>query len=135
MADTVEIIEVSARDGIQNERALVSTETKLELIARAVAAGVRRLEVTSFVNPKRVPQMADAEDVMAALPREPGTSYIGLVLNRPLDVTLDNGAFVDCKLPDWFVGHMCSIPVDEDRLTGKLWDSLNELPDITTLRR
>ena len=65
MADAVEIIEVSARDGIQNERALVSTETKLELIARAVAAGVRRLEVTSFVNPKRVPQMADAEAVMA----------------------------------------------------------------------
>ena len=53
----------------------------------------------------------------------------------PLDVTLDNGTFVDCKIPDWFVGHMCSIPVDEDRLTGKLWDSLNELPDATMIQR
>ena len=82
MADTVEIIEVSARDGIQNERALVSTETKLELIARAVAAGVRRLEVTSFVNPKRVPQMADADDLVARLPRGNGVRHIGLVMNE-----------------------------------------------------
>jgi len=45
-----------------------------------------------------------------------------------LDVTLDRGEFVDCKIPDWFIGHMCSIPVDEDRLAARLWDSL-ELED------
>ena len=82
MADAVEIIEVSARDGIQNERALVSTETKLELINRAIAAGIRRLEVASFVNPKRVPQMAGAEEVVAGIEREPGVVYAGLALNE-----------------------------------------------------
>jgi isopropylmalate/homocitrate/citramalate synthase len=62
----IELVEVSPRDGLQNEPEILSTEVKLELIRRAVAAGVRRLEAASFVNPKRVPQMADAEAVMAA---------------------------------------------------------------------
>lgn len=78
----VEIIEVSPRDGIQNEKRLLDTDTKLELIARAKAAGVRRLEVTSFVNPKRVPQMADADEVARRLPRGDGAVHIGLVLNE-----------------------------------------------------
>lgn len=78
----VEIIEVSPRDGLQGESATLSTADKIELINRAVAAGVRRIEATSFVNPKRVPQMADAEEVMAGLPRRDGVSYIGLALNR-----------------------------------------------------
>jgi hydroxymethylglutaryl-CoA lyase len=77
----VEIVEVSPRDGLQNEGTMLSTALKVELIARAVAAGVRRIEAVSFVNPKRVPQMADAEQVMAAVPRG-AASYIGLVLNR-----------------------------------------------------
>ena len=78
----MEVVEVSPRDGIQNESTILSTEDKLELVARAVEAGVGRLEVTSFVNPKRVPQMADAEAVAAALPRVEGVRYIGLALNR-----------------------------------------------------
>jgi len=82
MGDFVEIVEVSARDGIQNESTLLSTGDKLELVAHAVRAGVRRLEVTSFVHPTRVPQMADAEAVAAALPRIGGVRYIGLALNR-----------------------------------------------------
>jgi hydroxymethylglutaryl-CoA lyase len=82
MAPAVEIIEVSPRDGIQNERKLLSTETKLELIARAAAAGIRRMEVTSFVNPKRMPQMADADDLAKRLPRGNGVSHIGLVMNE-----------------------------------------------------
>jgi hydroxymethylglutaryl-CoA lyase len=66
--------------------------TKVELITRLVDAGARRLEATSFVNPKRVPQMADAEAVMAAVPRRAGVSYIGLVLNeRGLDRALASG--------------------------------------------
>ncbi len=77
----VEIVEVSARDGIQNEQTILSLDTKLDLIARASAAGARRLEVTSFVNPARVPQMADADALAAALPRG-GARHIGLVLNR-----------------------------------------------------
>lgn len=82
MTDTVDIIEVSARDGIQNERKLLSTDTKLALIARAVSAGVRRMEVASFVNPKRVPQMADGDELVRRLPRANGVSHIGLVMNE-----------------------------------------------------
>ena len=82
MRNAVEIVEVSPRDGIQNESTILSTDDKLELIARAVRAGAKRLEVTSFVNPKRVPQMADAEAVASRLPRVEGVRYIGLALNR-----------------------------------------------------
>ncbi len=78
----IELVEVSPRDGLQNEPEILSTEVKLELIRRAVAAGVRRLEAASFVNPKRVPQMADAEAVMAGVPEDDDVTYIGLVLNR-----------------------------------------------------
>lgn len=81
-AAAVEIVDVAARDGLQSDPTVVSTAAKVELIARLVAAGVRRLEAASFVNPKRVPQMADAEAVMAALPRSDDVTYIGLVMNR-----------------------------------------------------
>lgn len=80
--DPVTIVEVAARDGLQSDPAVLSTEDKVELITRAAAAGLRRVETVSFVNPKRVPQMADAEAVMAALPADLGASTIGLVLNR-----------------------------------------------------
>jgi hydroxymethylglutaryl-CoA lyase len=78
----VNLVEVGPRDGLQSESNVVSTEVKVALINRLIAAGVRRVEVTSFVNPKKVPQLADAEAVMAALPRKGQASYIGLVLNR-----------------------------------------------------
>jgi hydroxymethylglutaryl-CoA lyase len=78
----VQIVEVSPRDGLQAEDVVLDTPTKVELIGRAVAAGVRRIEVASFVNPKRVPQMADGEAVVAALPRRDDVTWIGLVLNR-----------------------------------------------------
>ena len=64
----VEMVEVGPRDGLQNEAAIVSTTDKAELIARAIAYGARRIEVTSFVNPRRVPQLADAEELVAMLP-------------------------------------------------------------------
>jgi hydroxymethylglutaryl-CoA lyase len=78
----IEIVEVGPRDGLQNEAAAVPTSVKLEFISRALAAGIRRIEVASFVNPRRVPQMADAEAILAALPRRDEVSYVGLVLNR-----------------------------------------------------
>ncbi len=78
----VSIIEVGPRDGLQSEPEILPTATKIEFIRRALDAGIRRLEVTSFVHPKRVPQMADAEDVIRGLPRKDGVIYIGLVLNR-----------------------------------------------------
>ncbi len=79
-AKSIEIVEVSARDGIQNEKTILSVDTKLTLIEKAIAAGARRLEVTSFVNPARVPQMADADELAARLPKGAAT-YIGLALN------------------------------------------------------
>lgn len=79
--DSVEIVEVGPRDGLQNEPTPLDTATKVAFIERLLDAGVRRLEVASFVNPKRVPQMADAEALMKALPRDRGASYIGLALN------------------------------------------------------
>ena len=79
---SVELVEVAPRDGLQNESTLLSTSTKVELIRRVLAAGVKRIEAVSFVHPGRVPQMADAEAVMAEVPRPAGVSYIGLVLNR-----------------------------------------------------
>lgn len=82
MARAIEIVEVGPRDGLQSEPEVLSTATKLELINRLIAAGLKRLEVASFVNPKRVPQMADAEAVLSGLPKVPGVQYVGLVLNR-----------------------------------------------------
>lgn len=79
---TLEIVEMAPRDGLQNETTLLSTADKVELVERAVAAGARRIEVTSFVNPARVPQLADADEVMAALPRRSGVRYAGLVMNE-----------------------------------------------------
>ena len=80
------ILEVSPRDGLQNEQVMLSTGDKVELVNRAVAAGATRVEVTSFVHPKAVPQLADAEAVMAEVPRVDGVSFAGLVMNeRGLD--------------------------------------------------
>ncbi len=79
--EPVEIVDVGPRDGLQNEAVRFGTAAKLEFIGRLLDAGVRRMEVASFVNPKRVPQMADAEQVLAALPRDIGAVYIGLVMN------------------------------------------------------
>ena len=81
MKRPIEIVEVGPRDGLQNEKAILSVEDKLEFIRRLEAAGARRVETVSFVNPARVPQMAGAEEVSAALPRTDGRSRIGLVLN------------------------------------------------------
>ncbi len=78
----LQIVEVSPRDGLQNEKTEVSTADKLALINRLIAMGAKRIEVASFVNPRRVPQMADAEAVVAGLPEAQGVSFIGLCLNQ-----------------------------------------------------
>lgn len=78
----IELVEVGPRDGLQNEATIVATPDKVALIGRAIDAGVRRIEVASFVNPQKVPQMADAEAVVAALPPREDVTWIGLVLNE-----------------------------------------------------
>jgi hydroxymethylglutaryl-CoA lyase len=80
------IVEVSPRDGLQNDPAELSTQDKVELVRRCAQAGIRRIEAASFVNPRRVPRMADAEQVLEAIDRELADlreqlGVIGLVLN------------------------------------------------------
>ena len=89
---SIQICEVSPRDGLQNESVFLTTAEKVELVERSIRAGIRRIEVTSFVHPKRVPQMKDAAEVMAAIPRITGVSYAGLVINaRGLERALAAG--------------------------------------------
>jgi hydroxymethylglutaryl-CoA lyase len=82
MVQHVEILEVGPRDGLQLEPQPITTEVKLALIDRLLRAGLKRVEVASFVNPNKVPQMADAEAVLAGLRRPAGVVFTGLVLNR-----------------------------------------------------
>ncbi|MDY6924017.1 MAG: hydroxymethylglutaryl-CoA lyase [Pseudomonadota bacterium] len=81
MSRPITIVEVGPRDGLQNEKAVLAPAVRAELVRRLETAGARRIEAVSFVHPKYVPQMAGAEEVMAALPRQAGHSRIGLALN------------------------------------------------------
>src|SRR5918997_1058420 len=113
----VTIVEVSPRDGLQNEAVVLPTEAKVELITRLVAAGARRVEAVSFAHPRLVPAMADAEAVMARVPRREGVSYAGLVLNRRgLDRAVGSGVdevnAVVC-VSDTFSGRNQNMPADE----------------------
>ncbi|MEM7730520.1 MAG: hydroxymethylglutaryl-CoA lyase, partial [Pseudomonadota bacterium] len=97
----VELLDVTARDGLQNEARLFSTDEKLALIGRAMGAGAKRIEVASFAHPKYVPQMADAEAVIAGLPERDDVTYIGLVMNergvdRALKTKVDELGLVAC---------------------------------------
>ena len=89
---SIEIVEVGPRDGLQNETEILTVSTRIEFIKRLVDAGISRMEAVSFVHPKRVPQMADAEAVIGSLPDNDGVTYIGLVLNkRGLDRAIEAG--------------------------------------------
>ena len=92
LPDRVVIHEVGPRDGLQNEAAIVPVEVKIDLIDRLAAAGLRTIEATSFVHPKWVPQLADAEELISRLDRRPGVRYPVLVPNeRGLDRALEHG--------------------------------------------
>ncbi|MEQ8772937.1 MAG: hydroxymethylglutaryl-CoA lyase, partial [Erythrobacter sp.] len=82
MTQPIEVLEVGPRDGLQNEADIISTADKLALIEAMIGYGAKRLEVASFVHPGRVPQMADAEAVIAGLPDREDVQYIGLTLNK-----------------------------------------------------
>ena len=92
LPDRVVIHEVGPRDGLQNEAAIVPVEVKIDFIDRLAAAGLRTIEATSFVHPKWVPQLADAEELISRLDRRPGVRYPVLVPNeRGLDRALEHG--------------------------------------------
>jgi len=85
----ITLVEVGPRDGLQSEPEILPTDSKVIFIEKAIDAGVRRLEVASFVHPKLVPQMADAEALIEKLPQRDDVSYIGLIMNeRGLDRAL-----------------------------------------------
>jgi len=101
MSRFIEIVEVGPRDGLQNEKATLEVGDKIDFIRRLEACGARRIEAVSFVNERRVPQMAGAEAIMAALPHADGRSRIGLVLNergwdRALAAKVDEANVVVC---------------------------------------
>src|SRR5690554_3680732 len=82
LPSAVRIVEVGPRDGLQNEKAIVPTAAKVELVNRLSATGLKSIEATSFVSPRWVPQLADAAEVYAAIERRPGVSYPVLVPNE-----------------------------------------------------
>ena len=82
MPDQVRLVEVGPRDGLQNEKTLIATADKIELINRLSRTGLRSIEATSFVSPKWIPQLADAAEVFSAIQRLPGVSYPVLVPNE-----------------------------------------------------
>ena len=99
MTRRIDIVEVGPRDGLQNDPATLSTDTKLEFIARLEACGVKRMESGSFVSPKAVPKMADSGDVFRRLDRTHATRHIALALNekgvrRAIDAGADEINFV-----------------------------------------
>ena len=113
----IDVVEVAPRDGLQAEAAVLPTETKLSLIRRLIGAGVKRIEVASFVHPMRVPQMADAEAVVAGLQPADGISAIGLVLNRrgltrALETRIDEVNFV-VYAADGYSRSNANAPMDE----------------------
>jgi hydroxymethylglutaryl-CoA lyase len=90
--DFVKVVEVSPRDGLQNEKQPVSTETKIELINRLSGTGLKTIESTSFVSPKWIPQLADADDVFRRINKKDGVHYPVLVPNmKGMDRALDAG--------------------------------------------
>ena len=127
-ARSVSIVDVSPRDGLQNEKVPVSTEDKLRLINELISLGARRIEAVSFVNPQKVPQMADADAVMAGVPRDRGASFIGLVLNtrgavRAVDAGVDEMNYV-LPVTDAFA------KANQNTTVAAALDSLEEVSSI-----
>lgn len=92
-AHSVRIVEVSPRDGLQNELRMVPTDVKIELVERLAEAGLRSIEVTAFVSPKRVPKMADHAEVLRGIRRLPGVIYSALTPNlKGLEAAISAGA-------------------------------------------
>ena len=117
MADRVRIYEVGPRDGLQNEAQPVSLETKRAFIERLVAAGLRDIEATSFVSPRAIPQLADADALLPTLPRTPGVRYPVLVPNERgmarAEVAGADALAVFTAATDAFTEHNIGMTVDE----------------------
>ena len=117
MADRVRIYEVGPRDGLQNEPTTIPLETKRDFIERLVNSGIREIEATSFVSPKAIPQLADADELLPMLPAAPDVLYPVLVPNeRGMDRAEAAGAralAVFTAATDAFTQHNIGMTVDE----------------------
>ena len=141
MQEYVEVVEVSPRDGIQNEKKILQTTQKIELISRAIEAGFKRIEVTSFVNPKKVPQMFDTDYLIEELPAKNGNDikYIGLVLNqrgfeRALTSRIDVANYVLVASDTFSIRNQGSSTLENLRTLEKVFNqSINKIEIITTI--
>ena len=128
----IEVVEVSPRDGLQNEDRVLTPQVRAAFIHKLMDAGAKRIEAVSFVHPKLVPQMADAEEVMSLVERRDGVSLIGLVLNergfeRALDAGVDEANFAFAAT-DVFNQKNGGLTTDEslaiwERIAGRGWDA------------
>ena len=123
LPQAMRVVEVGMRDGLQAVRETIPTEDKLRLVESILAAGVTEIEVASFAHPKVLPQLADAEALLARVPREPGIRYRGLVPNalgarRALDSGVTEIVALTCIDPD--------VTMINQRLTHeKMWNELD----------
>lgn len=125
MTRKIEIVEVSPRDGLQNDPVLMPTDVKIEFVERLIDAGVKRMEAASFVHPKLVPAMADSAEVMQRVPRVDGVKYIGLALNekgmrRALDSRCDEVNYVMVASPGFGLKNQNATP----QQTADLFDQI-----------
>lgn len=138
MTRAISIIEVGPRDGLQNESLGLDIETRLEFIARLEACGIQRMEVVSFVNPKRVPQMAGAEEIMAGLGPSNGHTRIGLVLNdkgwaRAVAAGCDEANIVVCATTGFGIRNQGSSPAEQMDVLAQIVEQKAALggPNVT----
>ena len=123
------VVEVGMRDGLQSVRSTIATSDKVRLVESMIDAGVTEIEVVSFAHPKVLPQMADAELLLASVPRLPGVSYRGLVPNargaqRALDSGVDEIIALTCTDPDVTM-------INQRRTHDQMWDELDEIVQIS----
>jgi len=127
MTRSIELLEVGPRDGLQREPGVVPTAVKAELIERLLRAGLKRIEVTSFVNPKKVPQMADAEELLSRLKRPEGVWFTGLVLNRK---GLDRAIAAGCNEIGMVVVASDTFNRRNQGVSNALWSTVKALPEL-----
>lgn len=139
MENKVEIIEVSPRDGIQNEKRILTTEQKVQLVMHALDAGFERVEVTSFVNPKKVPQMFDTDQLIKKLPskRNDHIKYIGLALNevgfkRAVDSGLDIVNYVVVASDSFSIRNQGATTLENLRTLEKVYSESEQKIQVAT---
>lgn len=125
LPQAMRVVEVGMRDGLQAVRETIPTDDKLRLVESILASGITEIEVASFAHPKVLPQLADAEALLAKVPREPGIRYRGLVPNargarRALDSGVTEIVALTCTDPDVTM-------INQRRTHPQMWDELDEI--------